>query len=475
VSITQEDTERISELLPKIYDPEATGPVVIADGYGIQLKVHRHHLVISDGLGSHRRERKLPRADRTLKRVVILGQTGHVTLEALRWCHECGISVCVIDPAGELVSAFSPESRVAEASLLRRQALAGDSSKGVEIGREILSHKIMGQAQIVSDLLRVGQERVTLPDSCPIIRYVSRLETAPSIAQLNELEGWAARDYFATWRNVVVIPWPAKEYGHIPGTWLNYPGRVSRPGGRKEYATHPVNAMLNFAYTLGYAECRTACVAHGLDPKLGFFHADLRGRDSLALDVLEAVRPAIDRYILGLLGFGAKPRSFTHLDFSEPYGYPAGTCRLTAPLTHEISRQSYHWRALAGKTVSEVVNILTGSHGNRGSSMPGYWEDKRKFQDELVTTDDVLPVKQWETKFVSLVPPWPGKAYRPPISDRTIVAAILHMERSGRVWAHVPPSLGVSYRTMRERRRMWARSGHWPAIQEAIRKEARNV
>src|SRR5258707_4485388 len=105
--------------------------------------------------------------------------------------------------------------------------------------------------------------------------------------------------------------------------------------------------MLNFAYTLGYSEARTACIASGLDPRLGFIHTDKTGRDSLALDVLEALRPDIDRYILGLLGHGQEARKFSRRDFTEPPRYAPGSCRITTILTHEIAEQSYAWSKLA--------------------------------------------------------------------------------------------------------------------------------
>ncbi len=45
-----------------------------------------------------------------------------------------------------------------------------------------------------------------------------------------------------------------------------------------------------------------ACHAIGLDPQLGFFHADTPGRDSLAADVMEAIWPDVDQWVLDLIG-----------------------------------------------------------------------------------------------------------------------------------------------------------------------------
>jgi CRISPR-associated protein Cas1 len=49
-------------------------------------------------------------------------------------------------------------------------------------------------------------------------------------------------------------------------------------------------------------DCRSALEAHGLDPQVGFLHADRPGRSSLALDLMEELRPVLaDRVALSLV------------------------------------------------------------------------------------------------------------------------------------------------------------------------------
>jgi CRISP-associated protein Cas1 len=54
--------------------------------------------------------------------------------------------------------------------------------------------------------------------------------------------------------------------------------------------------MLNYLYAILESEARIAALKMGLDPGIGFKHADLRGRDSLACDLMEAVCPKVDSY-----------------------------------------------------------------------------------------------------------------------------------------------------------------------------------
>lgn len=63
-----------------------------------------------------------------------------------------------------------------------------------------------------------------------------------------------------------------------------------------------MNAMLSFAYALLGNDCASALEAVGLDPYVGFLHRDRPGRTSLALDLMEELRPCMaDRFVLTLV------------------------------------------------------------------------------------------------------------------------------------------------------------------------------
>ena len=63
-----------------------------------------------------------------------------------------------------------------------------------------------------------------------------------------------------------------------------------------------INAMLSFGYTLLANDCANALEGVGLDSYIGFMHRDRPGRKSLALDLMEELRPVmVDRFILSLI------------------------------------------------------------------------------------------------------------------------------------------------------------------------------
>ena len=72
---------------------------------------------------------------------------------------------------------------------------------------------------------------------------------------------------------------------------LNFRTRSRRP------PRDPVNACLSLGYTLAHFEAVRTLHAAGLDPFLGFFHELSFGRESLACDLIEPVRPSVDAWV----------------------------------------------------------------------------------------------------------------------------------------------------------------------------------
>src|SRR5829696_4065694 len=112
-------------------------------------------------------------------------------------------------------------------------------------------------------------------------------------------------------------------------------------------AANPANALLNYLYAILEAQARIAILSIGLDPGMGVLHADLKARDSLALDVMEPVRPEVDRFVLELL----RSHTFAAREFFETR---QGACRILPPLTHQLAEMTPRWiKAIA--PVAEAI------------------------------------------------------------------------------------------------------------------------
>jgi hypothetical protein len=115
---------------------------------------------------------------------------------------------------------------------------------------------------------------------------------------------------------------------------------------------NPANAILNYLYALLESETRLAAAAVGLDPALGFLHADTQWRDNLACDLMEPVRPHVDAYLLDWITHGLMRREW----FFEQGN---GNCRLMGPFAVRLSETTTAWGNAVAPVVEQVVRNLS--------------------------------------------------------------------------------------------------------------------
>jgi CRISPR-associated endonuclease Cas1 len=283
-----------------------------------------------------------------VRRIVLLGHTGHITLDAVRWCADVGIGIVQVDTNGRLLMTTAPAGRH-DARLRRAQAAATNAPVGLKIARGLLAAKIDGQAA-------VARQQLNNPTLATALTRLARsARKAPGLRDCRVIEAQASNLYFGGWPSRVACRFTEQDHAYVPEHWSYYAVRRSLiTGASPRAATDPVNAMLNYSYALAEAECRLALHAVALDPGLGISHTDTKNRDSLALDLLEPLRPVVDRHILTLLD----RRHFTRRDFHET---PAGSCRLVPPLTHDLADAIPAYAAAVASLAEGVAHALARS------------------------------------------------------------------------------------------------------------------
>jgi CRISP-associated protein Cas1 len=128
--------------------------------------------------------------------------------------------------------------------------------------------------------------------------------------------------------------------------------------------------MLSFGYTLLTSEAVAACELAGLDPFLGFLHGPRRSRPSLALGLIEELRPVVvDATVVRLARVGqVTPADFTVTDEDG--------CRMTVPtrraflaayeqrmltlVFHPAEGRRLPWRQVLAAQARQVAAVLTG-------------------------------------------------------------------------------------------------------------------
>lgn len=173
--------------------------------------------------------------------------------------------------------------------LLRRTQyrVADDSYQSCVIARSMIFGKVYNCRWSVNRTLRDHSMRVDsekLQSVCVSLRTaLDRLLAADSLETLRGIEGDCAASYFSVLDDMILGD---KEHFY-------FHGRSRRP------PLDNVNAMLSFSYSLLANDCASALEAVGLDSYVGFMHRDRPGRVSLALDVMEELRPCMaDRFVL---------------------------------------------------------------------------------------------------------------------------------------------------------------------------------
>lgn len=169
---------------------------------------------------------------------------------------------------------------------LAQYRAAASPALALPVARATVLFKRAAQVRTLRSILRRRpDQRAELLRQLAAIGAVD--PSAPAtVNELRGTEGAISRAYYAGLR--AALP-PA----------LGFRARLRRP------PPDPVNAALSLAYTLLGGCAMEAAYAAGLDPMLGFLHAPARGRDSLACDLVEPLRPAVDRWIWRLFADGA--------------------------------------------------------------------------------------------------------------------------------------------------------------------------
>jgi CRISPR-associated endonuclease Cas1 len=329
--------------------------VIVLYGYGSNVRVERGHLIVEDGIGSDRYKGRFSRVGHGLDRLVVIGADGIVSLAALRWLADQNASFVMLERDGTVLATTGPV-RPSDVRLRRAQALAHQSGAAFRISRELIDRKLAGQERVARQSLG------DLAASKLIHQIRSELAEVETIDAIRSVEPRAARVYWKAWQPVP-INFPERDLSRVPEHWRSFGTRASALSGSPRLAVSPVNAILNYLYALLEAECRIASAALGLDPEMGVLHMDKPTRDSFACDLMEAIRPDVDAYVLNWIARQPLKRSW----FFEERN---GNCRLMADLATQLAETTSIWARLVAPLAEWAMKEIAATTRTRRSISP---------------------------------------------------------------------------------------------------------
>lgn len=193
-----------------------------------------------------------------------------------------GIDVSFLTSRGRLRGALvSAQSRNVYLRLAQFERFREPAFR-LAVSRNVVTAKITAQLRLVIRYQRNHPDRGEADAADRLRQFLSKVGAAEEVPSLQGLEGAAAALYYRQFAAML--------------TAVGFPGRKKHP------STDPANALLSLGYVIVGNELASLLEARGFDPALGFLHGLRYGRQSLALDLVEAFRqPVVDRLTLRLL------------------------------------------------------------------------------------------------------------------------------------------------------------------------------
>ncbi len=281
-------------------DKRLDAPPLVLTGHGVRLRIEQGALVVRNGFTHHPQRcqewRLFPGDHRLPSRIVVLDGDGALSLDVIAWLTRQAVPLVLLDWQGQVLSVLDGGGGVPDSTLRHAQLAAQQNGLGLRLAARLILAKVEGSIDTVR----------SLPPSLPRDRAQGKLAGAlhelhacppADVESLRLVEGRAALAYFTCWETIP-LRWKGTGRKPIPLEWQHAGLRQSFVSGTNRHATHPVNAMLNYAYGVLESQVRIAAVAAGLDPSIGYLHACRPGRVALVYDLMEPLRPRVDRLVL---------------------------------------------------------------------------------------------------------------------------------------------------------------------------------
>ncbi|MBI2675207.1 MAG: CRISPR-associated endonuclease Cas1 [Candidatus Aenigmarchaeota archaeon] len=251
---------------------------IIINRFGTRIRKSGERIVLFDPKGKTEKEFPV----RKISKIIVLAPSS-ISAGAVSLALEYDIDIVFLGKFGMPVGRLIPSKKGSLSLIRQRQAEAANSGMAAILAKKFIEAK--GNAQL--SFLKFLSKKYEADFSQETIRIETYLDSLHMVSgsmpemrsNLLALEGNIAGQYFRCIRKLV-----------------DFPGRVTRN------AKDSVNVMLNYGYGILYNELERNCLYTGLDPYIGFYHADRYGQMSLIFDLIEEFRvPLVDVAVVGII------------------------------------------------------------------------------------------------------------------------------------------------------------------------------
>lgn len=224
-----------------------------------------------------------------LEAVVSFGYRG-VSPALMGACAKRNISLCFLTPQGKFLARVTGEVKGNVVLRKKQYKMSEDEGFSLGVAKNCILGKVYNSRWVLERATRDHSMQIDVESVKQASNFLKQslvnIESCCNMAQLRGYEGEAASIYFGVFNHLVLQQ--KKDF--------IFAGRSRRP------PLDNINAMMSFVYTLLTNTIASALEAVGLDPYVGYMHTDRPGRASLALDLIEELRPVLaDRFVLTMI------------------------------------------------------------------------------------------------------------------------------------------------------------------------------
>jgi CRISPR-associated protein Cas1 len=324
---------------------------IYLSGFGVSLNVDGARLIVKDGFlepdsGQTTYEfepRRMP-----YDSVVIDGQTGKISLAAIKWLMRHDVPLFILDYNGTLLSSTLPREPVNGPLKIAQIDTFRDEERRFDIAKRLVEAKAQRSLDVMKwlDARYGGFSSV----EANLVSESERLEQCRNLPRLTSIEGRIADIYWRYLQEVL----PAK---------FGFASRMHET--HQMNASDPVNALLNYGYAILESQCRKALNSVGLEPTVGFLHEARQTKYPLVYDLQEPYRWLIDTTVISCLEsdrFGKK--DFHRMDnYVLRLGQEAAKklidalrTKFNSPVRH--AGKFYNWDTVIRLKAQEVANYI---------------------------------------------------------------------------------------------------------------------
>jgi CRISPR-associated protein Cas1 len=326
-------------------------------GFAVSLSVDRARLMVRNGfcdpdVEPERFEIQPRKAH--FDSVIIDGNSGNITLDAIKWLMRHDIPLFILDYNGTLLSSTLPREPVNGPLKIAQIETHKDYAKRFYIAKKLVEAKAQRSLDVMKWLdARYGKLANVQAD---LDSELARLEQCQSLPRLLSIEGRIADIYWRCLQQAL----PAK---------LGFASRMHET--HQMNASDPANALLNYGYAILESQCRKALNSVGLEPTVGFLHEARQSKYPLVYDLQEPYRWLVDTTVISCL----ESRQFGKKDFYRMDNYvlrltPEAARRLIDALRIKFNSpvqykgKFYSWDTLIRLRAQELANYVVGKRTN---------------------------------------------------------------------------------------------------------------